>query len=71
MTGEPMHTASEMTPCAPAISEKQSIHYASLSAMSNPLHSISDQELFEKCLCNPCIPKEEMVPCATVISIIV
>ena len=26
--------------------------------MLNPLHSISDQELFEKHLCNPCIPKE-------------
>ena len=26
--------------------------------MFNPLHSISDQELFEKHLCNPCIPKE-------------
>ena len=32
-------------------------HYASLPAMFNPLHSISDQELFEKHLCNPCIPK--------------
>ena len=26
--------------------------------MFNPLHSISNQELFEKHLCNPCIPKE-------------
>ena len=26
--------------------------------MFNPLHSISDQELFEKHLCNPCILKE-------------
>ena len=26
--------------------------------MFNPLHSISDQEQFEKHLCNPCIPKE-------------
>ena len=26
--------------------------------MFNPLHSILNQELFEKHLCNPCIPKE-------------
>ena len=26
--------------------------------MFNPLHSISDQELFDKHLCNPCMPKE-------------
>ena len=26
--------------------------------MFNPLHSILDQELFEKHFCNPCIPKE-------------
>ena len=31
-------------------SEKWSIHYASLSAMFNPLHSISNQELFKKYL---------------------
>ena len=39
-------------------SEKLSIHYASLSAIFNPLHSISNQELFEKHLCNLRIPKE-------------
>ena len=59
MTGEPTHTTSEMAPRAPAISiEKRSIHYASLSAMFNPLHSILNQELFEKHLCNPRISKE-------------
>ena len=35
-----------------------SITLASLSAMFNPLHNISNQELFEKHLCNPRIPKE-------------
>ena len=33
-------------------SEKCSIHYTSLSAMFNPLHSSTNQELFEKHLCN-------------------
>ena len=33
-------------------SEKWSIHYASLSAMFNPLHSIMNQELFKNNLCN-------------------
>ena len=50
---------------APAISsEKQSIHYVTLSAMFNLLHSIMNQELFEKHLCNPRIPHQmkEMVP---------
>ena len=32
--------------------EKWSIHNASLSSMSNPLHRITNQELFEKHLCN-------------------
>ena len=40
------------------LSEKGSIHCASLSAMFNPLHSISNQELCEKHICNPCILKE-------------
>jgi len=31
---------------------KQSIHYATLSAMFNLLHSSTNQELFEKHLCN-------------------
>ena len=39
-------------------SEKWSIHYTSLSVMFNPLHSILNQELFKKYLCNPHIPKE-------------
>ena len=39
------------------------MHYSSLSAMFNSLHSISNQELFEKHLCNPRISKE-IVPCA-------
>ena len=38
--------------------EKGSIHYASLSAMFNPLHSVLNHELFEKHLYNPRIPKE-------------
>ena len=63
MTGEPMHTTSEMVSHNPATvyqlsSEKRNIHYASLSAMFNLLHSISNQELFEKHFYNPCIPKE-------------
>ena len=33
-------------------SEMWSIHYASLSAMFNPLHNITIQELFKKHLCN-------------------
>ena len=45
--------------CAPQLSsEKLSIHYASLSAIFNLLRSILIQELFEKHLCNPRIPKE-------------
>ena len=48
--------------CAPQLSSKKwSIQYASLSAMFNLLRSISNQELFEKHLCNPRISKE-MVP---------
>ena len=33
---------------------KMKHHYASLSAMFNPLHSSTNQELFEKHLCNSC-----------------
>ena len=56
-----MHTAFEMVLCAPAIlSEKLSIHYASLSAMFKPLDSSMNQELLEKHLCNPHIPKERV-----------
>ena len=36
--------------------------------MFNPLHSVTNQELFEKHLCNPHVPKE-IVPHAPVISI--
>ena len=56
-----MHTTSEMHRASQLYqlsSEKWSIYYASLSAMFNPLHSISNQELFEKHLYNPCTPKE-------------
>ena len=52
MTGEPLHTTSEMAPRAPVISEKLRIHYASLSAMFSPLHRSTIQELFKKHLCN-------------------
>ena len=56
MTGEPMHTASKIEWCrAPQLSlssEKLSIHYAALLAMFNPLYNITNQELFEKHLCN-------------------
>ena len=52
MIGEPTHTTSEMVLRAPAMSETQSIHYASLSAMFNLLHSNTNQELFEKHLRN-------------------
>ena len=55
MIGEPTHTASEMMPRIPII---VSVHYASLSAMFDPLCSMSNQELFEKHLCNPRILKE-------------
>ena len=59
-----------MNPCIPhlkwhhvpqlyqLLSEKLSIHCALLSAMFDLLHSISDQELFKKHLCNSYIPKE-------------
>ena len=50
--------------------EIHSIHYASLSAMFNPLHSISNQGLFKKHLFNPHISKE-MVSRSPAISIIV
>ena len=38
MTGAPTHTVKEM----------ECIHYALLSVMFNPLHSSTNQELFEK-----------------------
>ena len=46
-------------------SEKRSIHYASLSAMFNPLRSISNQELFEKHLCNLCMHTKRKKWCHT------
>ena len=58
MTGEPTHTASGMAPHATAMSEKLSIHYASLTVVFTPLHNILDQQLFEKHLCNPRILKD-------------
>jgi len=39
-------------------SEKWNIHYHSLSAIANPLHSSKIQELFEKYLCNQSSPYE-------------
>ena len=55
MTGEPTHITFEMRR-APRIyqlsSEKQTIHYASLSAMFNLLHSSTNQEMLEKYLCS-------------------
>ena len=62
MTGEPTRSTSEMPPHAPLSSEKLSIHYASLSALFNLLHSILNQELFENHLCNPRIYRKKMVP---------
>ena len=55
-----------MNPCmphlkwhrAPQLSSEKWSHYTSLSAMFNALHSVSNQELYEKHLCNPHIPKE-------------
>ena len=53
MTGEPMHTASkEMTPHTPATnyhlkSEVSIMLHCQLYCMFNPLHSITNQELFE------------------------
>jgi len=38
--------------CAPQLSVIVSIHCASLSAMFNPLHSKTNQELYEKHPCN-------------------
>ena len=49
------YTLKEMVLCAPVILIiilKVSIHYTSLSAMFNPLHSSAKQELSEKLLCN-------------------
>ena len=59
MIGEPTRTASEMALCAPAIINYHlKSEYSLFLAMFNPLHSIMNQELFEKHLCNPRIPKE-------------
>ena len=57
MTGEPTHTTSKERngaahPSYQLLSEKLSNHYASLSAMFNLLHRITNQELFEKHLYN-------------------
>ena len=64
MTGEPTHTASENGAAYPSYinyrpKSEVRIHYTSLPVMFNPLHSRTNQELFEKHLCNPCIPKEK------------
>ena len=52
-----MHTTSKVKKwhCTPSFQlsfEKWNTHYAPLLAMSNPLHSITNQELFKKHLCN-------------------
>ena len=56
MTGEPTHTASEeKVPHALAINchlKNEVFIILSFSAMFNPLHSITNQELCEKHLCN-------------------
>ena len=60
MTGEPTHATSEMVP-RPNYHlkiEPRNVHNSSFPAMFNPLCSILSQELFEKHLCNPRIPKE-------------
>ena len=49
MTGEPIKRKKGAACLSSQLSsEKWDIHYASLSAMFNPLHSITNQELFEK-----------------------
>ena len=59
-TGESTHTASEMAPRAPAIHLKSevSIMLRCQLCATHYTACISDLELFEKHLCNPCIPKE-------------
>jgi len=54
MTGEPMHTASKVLciPVCQLLSEKRSSYYASLPAVFNLLYSSTNQQLFEKNLCN-------------------
>ena len=57
MTSEPTHTASKegsgtTCPSYQLSSEKCSINYTSLLAMFNLLRSITNQELFDKHLCN-------------------
>ena len=56
MTGEPMHTTSEMVPCVPATVERLKSEVSIMLfwqlCSTRPLHSISNQELFEKHLCN-------------------
>ena len=81
MTGEPTHTApkerngtvhpSYINYC---LKSEVSIMLHCQLRMFNLLHNITNQELFEECLCNPHIPhlqKKEMAPCAPVISIII
>ena len=57
MTSEPTHTAPKegngtTRPSYQLSSEKCSINYTSLLAMFNLLRSITNQELFDKHLCN-------------------
>ena len=60
MTGELTHTVSEkaLRPSYINYRLKSEVSIMPLSAMLNPLHSISNQKLFKKHLYNPCIPKE-------------
>ena len=58
MTGEPTRTASKMAPRAPAISIIVSKVKYPLRFIVSFVQPISDHELIEKHLCNPCIQKE-------------
>ena len=61
MTGEPMHTASEMTPRAPIIIWKVKYPLRFVVSYFQPVMQHFEQELYEKHLCNSRISKE-MVP---------
>ena len=65
MTGEPTHTASKERNGATCLSYinyclkiEVSIALHSQLYMFNPLHNITNQELFEEHLCNLCIPHQ-------------
>ena len=54
-----MHTAFEMAPRAPTISSDLKSE-VSITLRCQPVNSSTNQELFEKHLCNPRIPKERI-----------